>query len=364
MNSEQCAICGVPLRGMLAYMFRLAGTRRSERNPHICNRCNTHIEEGRVVELTVLFADMSSFTKLTQELGPERTHEVVNAFLTMAAEVLVEQGAFIDKYIGDSVMAFFNVPIRAADHATRAVVAAVRIQERMSGLGQHFGIPLRATVGIASGWARVGRLGPSRSQDFTAIGDAVNVASRLQAQAGPNEILMDGNVYRQVSPDFPKIEPEQLTLKGFLHPIETYRLGSGAYRDRPSAPKRETHRTFHLGSVILALLGAPCAGAVLLGPVATFLGIGSVLTSTSSYWIFDSPFLRIPALGLSATGALANIYAVAAVYRSRRRGSLFPGMTRLERRRTSTVLSLALLSLLITVFELYAHGALMRHPWP
>lgn len=243
----------------------------------------------------------------------------------MAAEVLVEHGAFIDKYIGDSVMAFFNVPIRAADHAARAVAAAVRIQQRMSGLGQHFEIPLRATVGIASGWARVGRLGPSQSQDFTAIGDAVNVASRLQAQAGPNEILMDGNVYRQVSLDFPAIEAEQLTLKGFLHLIEAYRLGSGTYRDRSSAPKREARRTFHVGSLILAWLGAPCAGAVLLGPIATFVGIGSVLSSTSSYWIFDSPFLRIPALGLSATGALVP---QAAFTRACRTGSLHEGQVR------------------------------------
>jgi adenylate cyclase len=68
-------------------------------------------------EITVLFADLTSFTELTHDLGAERTHEVIDAFLRMATEALVKHGAFIDKYIGDALMALFNVPIRHEDHA-------------------------------------------------------------------------------------------------------------------------------------------------------------------------------------------------------------------------------------------------------
>ena len=80
-----------------------------------------------MVEITVLFADLSSFTELTQDLGAEKTHEVVDAFLRMATEVLVKHGAFIDKYVGDAVMALFNVPIRHDDHPLRAVSAATEL---------------------------------------------------------------------------------------------------------------------------------------------------------------------------------------------------------------------------------------------
>src|SRR5207249_8048979 len=123
----QCSICGTPLSGAMSVVFRIVGIRRSPRNPNICTRCSTHVEEGRLVETTVLFADLSSFTELTHDLGAERTHEVIDAFLRMATDVLVKHGAFIDKYIGDAVMALFNVPIRYEDHARRAILAATEL---------------------------------------------------------------------------------------------------------------------------------------------------------------------------------------------------------------------------------------------
>src|SRR3954453_6699526 len=109
--AAQCGICGTVLSGPLSHVFRAAGIKRSPRNPNICSRCDTHVEEGVLVEGTVLFGDLSSFTELTQELGSERTHEVVDAFLRAASEIITRHGGFIDKYTGDAVMALFNVPI-------------------------------------------------------------------------------------------------------------------------------------------------------------------------------------------------------------------------------------------------------------
>src|SRR6185503_13880196 len=157
--AAQCSICGTMLSGASSVVFRIFGIRRSPRNPNICTRCSTHVEEGRMVEITVLFADLSSFTELTQELGAEKTHEVVDAFLRMASDVLVKHGAFIDKYVGDAVMALFNVPIRQDDHARRAIIAATELEAGLKGLGSRLNLPLQASVGIATGHARVGRLG-------------------------------------------------------------------------------------------------------------------------------------------------------------------------------------------------------------
>src|SRR5574341_1807244 len=195
--APQCAICGTVLAGPLSHVFRAAGIKRSARNPNLCSRCDTHIEEGRVVEVTVLFADLSSFTELTQELGAERTHEVVDAFLRTASAAITKFGGFIDKYIGDAVMALFNVPVKLEDHPRRAVAAALELQADMAALRERFQMDLKTAAGIATGWARVGRVGSSDAKDFTAIGDVVNLAARLEGKTNPGEVLVSRETDRK-----------------------------------------------------------------------------------------------------------------------------------------------------------------------
>ena len=204
---QQCAICGIALSGPLSFPFRAVGITRSSRNPSLCTRCGAHLEEGHVVEVTVIFADLSSFTELTHDLGPERTHEVVDAFLRMASDVLVRHGAFIDKFVGDAVMALFNVPLRHTDHPKRAVIAASEIQSGLVILRERFMLDLQASVGIATGWARVGRVGSQDSKDYTAMGDVVNLAARLQGMARPGEIVISKASYERVSEDFRMCQP-------------------------------------------------------------------------------------------------------------------------------------------------------------
>src|SRR6476660_3386205 len=222
--ATQCNICGTIFSGVLGVVYRTFGIRRSPRNPNICTRCGTHVEEGRMVEITVLFADLSSFTEMTQNLGAEKTHEVVDAFLRMATEVLVKHGAFIDKYVGDAVMALFNVPIRYDDHPRRAILAATELESELKNLGAGFGLQLKASVGIATGHARVGRLGSDDTKDYTAIGDVVNLAARLQSKAGAGEILIDQESYQKHPGDFPEAKAEEAMLKGFREPVRAYRL--------------------------------------------------------------------------------------------------------------------------------------------
>ena len=143
------------LSGAASAVYRTFGIKRSPRNPNICTRCGTHVEEGRMVEIIGSLCGPLVFTEMTQDLGAEKTHEVVDAFLRMATDVLVKHGAFIDKYVGDAVMALFNVPIRYDDHARRAILAATELESELKNLGARFGLPLKASVGIATGHARV-----------------------------------------------------------------------------------------------------------------------------------------------------------------------------------------------------------------
>ena len=367
--APECVICGTALSGPFGALFRLVGIGRSARNPNLCNRCNTHVEEGRVVELTVLFADLSGFTAMTHRLGPERTHQVVDAFLKSATYALVRHGAFIDKYVGDAVMAFFNAPIRYEDHAARAVAAALEIEAEMPALSKQFGIDLRAAIGVASGWAHVGRLGSGDGKDYTAIGDVVNLAARLEGQANGGEMVVDEPVYRQVAQQYPDLLPEQVDLKGFGEPVEAYRFGAAESEAAQTAPRmagigeRAPKRGLSLGAVLFAILGAPCAAIALVGPLAVVLGLGSAFAalSTNVLAVLDTDPIRIPLMVLAALGAGANLYTVWHGHKLRARAAAedrFVALTRQERRRAVAVVVLACLTFLFILFELVAHAYL------
>lgn len=375
--TPECVICGTALAGPLGYLFRLVGVSRSTRNPNLCNRCNTHVEEGRVVELTVLFADLSSFTELTRRLGPARTHAVVDAFLKSATFSLVKHGAFIDKYVGDAVMAFFNAPIRYEDHAARAVASALEIQAEMPALSERFDLELHASIGVASGFAHVGRLGSGEGRDYTAIGDVVNLAARLESKARSGEVLVDEPVFRQVAAQYDHIDPETVELKGFDEPISAYRLGgSESGPERPTLGtfdigqgQRRRDRVMSLGGIVFALLGAPCAAVTLIGPLALVLGIGSIFGALGPTVlpVLDSAPVRIPLLVLSTLAAAANLYTVWHARQLRKQAAgenRFIAVTRLERRRTLAVIAMAGLAVFFVAFELFAHEFITQQPWP
>ncbi len=117
--AAQCHICGTLLSGALARVFRVAGIKRSPRNPNICSRCDTHVEEGRLVEMTVVFADLIFVHRADPRAGrPAHARGRGRLFARGERHHITRHGGFIDKYIGEAVMALFNVPIH---HERRAV---------------------------------------------------------------------------------------------------------------------------------------------------------------------------------------------------------------------------------------------------
>jgi len=340
-------------------IFKLVGVKRSPRNPNLCNRCNTHAEEGRLVDMTVIFVDLCGFTGLTVRVGPQRAHEVVDAFLKMATQALVAHDAIIDKYLGDAVLALFNVPIKRPDHPARAVRAALAIQREMASLGARFGMDLRAGIGIAQGWAHVGRVGSQDRKDYTAVGEVVNLAARLREGARPGEILVEQKVYASVAADFPHVASETLSLKGFAEPLAAYRLNPTEAGPLPAQSAREgVRRRLSLGTVIFAVVGAPCVLYATLGPLAVPLGIGALFGASSALWWFDLDLVRMPLLGLAICGALANLYAIWHARRLRAQAAAAGSwivLTTRERRKAWWVTALSSLALGISVFEIVAH---------
>ncbi len=273
--SANCLVCDTALTGMLGAIVRVGGVRRSPENPNLCNRCNGHIEEGRVVELAVFFADLSGYTTLTHDLGPERTHELLDAYLRSATDVIVEHDGFVTQFVGDEVMAFFNAPIKRPDFAELAVKAGVELKGAVDALSERFDHPMDVTVGIAIGHARVGRVGSKEIAHYSAIGDVVNRAARLVARVSPGGILVDHDVYAAVANDFPNAKIEQVSLKGFADPVQVARL-EGAPHGKDAVAAGHGRRSVRIATTMAALLSAPCVGFVALNTGALALGTGAV----------------------------------------------------------------------------------------
>jgi len=179
---------------------------------------------GAVVELTVLMADLRGFTPFSERSSPAEVVAMLNTHFATFVPIVLDEGGTITTFIGDALMAIFNAPTRQPDHALRAARAALRAQEATGELAaQHQGWP-RFRVGINSGPAVVGNIGAERMRNFTAIGDTVNVAARLEGQAGVGEVVVSASTYAHLG-DAAVVESlGGLTLKGKTAPADAYRL--------------------------------------------------------------------------------------------------------------------------------------------
>ncbi len=185
-----------------------------------------HWEAGRLSELTVLFADCREYTRLTQELGIEKLAPVTEEFFKTSAAVIREHHGIVDRLLGDAVMAFFNVPIKHDDHVLRAVNAAFRIQESVQQINAMLdgGFVLGVGIGIATGTALTTNMGSTNCDDYTMVGDSINIASRLQEQAAPGEVLVTEDAYKVISVTFPCAMRAEYLLKWISQPIVAHRL--------------------------------------------------------------------------------------------------------------------------------------------
>lgn len=175
-------------------------------------------------EITILFADVRGFTSLAEKMPVGELRDSLNRFFDAASKLLIQNDALVDKFIGDAVMALFNAPIPQARHREVALKTAISLQEAIADLGLPFGIG----IGINTGMALTGHVGMGEVTDYTATGDAVNVASRLAGLAEKGEILAGISTCKDVLHMVPTgYSCEQVTL--FLKDKE---LAAEAYRIR------------------------------------------------------------------------------------------------------------------------------------
>ena len=136
---------------------------------------------GEKKEATFLFTDVRGFTSLSEKLEPEEVTEIMNKALTVQVECVQKNGGMVDKFIGDACMAIFNAPLDLKDHEDKAIQTAIEMQEAIKELNKELSHPIAIGVGVNTGLAVIGNMGSSTRFDFSAIGDAVNIAARLES---------------------------------------------------------------------------------------------------------------------------------------------------------------------------------------
>lgn len=185
------------------------------------------IELGGVRHLiTVLFADLHGFTALSEKLQPEELVKILNGYLSLAAQTILQYEGTLDKFLGDGVMALFNAPLSQKDHAMRATRAALALQTEVAKFAEQLPDSQRLTfrMGLHTGDAIVGNIGTHDLMNYTAVGDTVNIAKRLQENADVSQILISRNTFDWVSESVVVQPKELLTVRGRVTPIEIFEL--------------------------------------------------------------------------------------------------------------------------------------------
>jgi adenylate cyclase len=191
-------------------------------------------EEPRRLEpalATVLFADLADFTAFAETAAPEAVAELLSGFFDIAVEAIFAAGGTLDKFMGDCVMAFFGAPVAREDHAAGGVEAAIAIQQGLARWNQERAAadppppPLAARIAVNSGPVVVGDVGSSRRVDYSVLGNAVNVAARLeQFVAAPGDVVVGAETARQLHGAVPLEFLGNFQLKGLQQRVAAYRV--------------------------------------------------------------------------------------------------------------------------------------------
>ena len=198
-SEPRCRLCNAPYGGVGGRIMRRVGFGPSRKNPSLCNTCFEKAPMGGVeMEIGVLFADVRGFTSLAETMPPAQVAELLNRFYAAAASVL-NRSAVIDKLVGDEVMALY-IPQLLGRHWEDELVRDARELLSAVGFGTTAGPWLKLGVGLDIGRAFVGNVGSGEVKDFTALGDVVNTASRLQSSAEAGQIVLSERLFRRLSP--------------------------------------------------------------------------------------------------------------------------------------------------------------------
>ena len=291
-----------------------------------CGECGTRLTQAtrsaEYKQVTVLFADVVHSMDIAAAVGTERLREVMADLADRCAAVVARYGGTVDKFTGDGIMAVFGAPVALEDHAVRACLAALGIQEETARLAAEVkdrGVDLRLRVGLNSGEVIAGEIG-SGPFGYTAVGEQVGMAQRMESVAPPGEVMLGASTARLVEHHAVLSEPEIVHIKGSDQPVAGQRLLGVPERDRRAAGAQSTlvgrrwemaaieallERAIDGHGVVVTVVGLPGIGKSRLvrevSALATARGVEVFSTFCESH-ATDVPFRVVVRLLRSSTG--------------------------------------------------------------
>jgi class 3 adenylate cyclase len=181
---------------------------------------------GKLQELTVMFADLENFTTISETTSPEQLLGILNTYHELTVRIIQQNGGIIDKFIGDAVMALYNTPLAQPDHILRAAKTALMLQSALVEFHQTVEpqFRMKINIGLHTGLAVVGNVGSPELMDFTAVGDTVNVAARLQSYGHHGQITISQSVHDAIANQIQARRIGAINLKGRAEAITAYEL--------------------------------------------------------------------------------------------------------------------------------------------
>ncbi len=188
---------------------------------------------GKLQPVTVLFADLEGFTSLSEQIDPHTLLFILNAYHALMVRIVIRYEGMVDKFIGDGLMVIYNTPVEQEDHIARAVKTALHIQDELHWFYEKLAPEHRLAInfGINTGMAVVGNVGTDRFMNFTAVGDAVNVASRLQDMARRGQILVSKPVYDATEEFVIGRSRGIIQVKGRMEGVEVVQVSNSPIED-------------------------------------------------------------------------------------------------------------------------------------
>jgi adenylate cyclase len=225
-HGPRCKVCGAPFHGLGKVLTRILMHGRSVANPTMCGMCFRELADhpgGAEVDISIVFADIRGSTAIAERIGPVAFRAALQRFYELSARAVEARDGFVDKYLGDGVMALF-VPIFTGEaHAERAVSGAIDLVSAI----ERSDLPasgIRVGAGVHRGTAFVGVMGTGDKLDFSALGDPVNVAARLGGLADGGEVLASRDAWLAAGRPAAAGEPRQVTIAGRTEPLEVVAL--------------------------------------------------------------------------------------------------------------------------------------------
>jgi adenylate cyclase len=224
-SAPRCKMCTSPFGPPVGPLLKLIGKGRWPGNPSYCRGCFKDLYRHRAgadIDCTLFFADLRGSTAMAETMSPSAFRGLLDRFYASATEILVTHEAVVDKFVGDEIVAIFIPALTGDHHAEQAIGAALDLLDATGNDGERPWAPVG--IGVHTGLAFVGAVGTAEHVEFTALGDAVNVAARLASAAGHGEVLVSEAAARAAGLPTMGLEHRRLDLRGKRDATDVYVL--------------------------------------------------------------------------------------------------------------------------------------------